>query len=98
MVKETIWGKISALASDIPGMMISIGSGFAGLLMPGPKGSAAANLLNGNIEDAFGAISYNYAGVNVYSNQNDLGSMLKRAKGTWAAVAGQLLKSIYKSF
>jgi sulfur transfer protein SufE len=79
-------------------MMITIGSGLAGLLMPSPSGSAAHNLLNGDIEEFFDAIAYNYAGINTKSNSNSFGSMLKRAKGTWAAVAGRILKSVYQSF
>ena len=46
MADTSIWAKVSGLASDVPGMMISIGSGFAGLLMPSPSGTAAANLLS----------------------------------------------------
>ena len=95
---DSIVAKISGLASDVPGMMISIGSGFAGLLMPSPSGTAAANLLNGELEGFFDAIAYNYAGVNTKSSENGLGQMLRRAKGTWAAIGGQILKSVYKSF
>lgn len=79
-------------------MMIRIGSGFAGLLMPSPSGSAAANLLNGEFEGFFDAIAYNYAGVNTKSGKNSLGTMFRRASGTWAAVGGQILLSIYESF
>lgn len=96
--KESIWSKVSRLASDVPGMMITIGSGFAGLLMPSPSGTAAANLLNGELEGFFDAVAYNYAGVNTKSNSNSLGQIFKRAKGTWAAVGGQILKAVYHSF
>lgn len=86
------------MASDLPATMITIGSGLAGLLMPSPSGSAASNMLNGEIEGTFDAIAYNYAGVNTRSNKNGLGDILKRAKGTWAAVGGQILKSVYRAF
>ena len=98
MADETIWSKVSRLSSDVPGMMITIGSGLAGLLMPSPSGSAAANLLNGEFEGFFDAIAYNYAGINTKSNQNSLGSMFRRAKGAWAAIGGKILKSVYQSF
>lgn len=96
--KPTIWARVSGLASDVPGMMITIGSGLAGLLMPSPSGSAAANLLNGEFEGFFDAVAYNYAGINTKSGQNSLGLMFKRAKGAWAAIGGKILKDIYTSF
>ena len=98
MANETIWAKVSRLANDVPGMMITIGSGLAGLLMPSPTGSAAANLLNGEFEGFFDAVAYNYAGINTKSNENSLGSMFRRAKGAWAAIGGKILKSVYQSF
>jgi hypothetical protein len=98
MADETIWSKVSRIASDTPGMMITIGSGLAGLLMPSPSGSAAANLLNGEFEGFFDAVAYNYAGINTKSNSNSLGSMFRRAKGAWAAIGGKILKSVYQSF
>ncbi len=79
-------------------MMIRIGSGLAGLLMPSPSGSAASNMLNGEFEGMFDAIAYNYAGINTKSNQNSLGSMFRRAKGAWAAIGGKILLSVYESF
>lgn len=96
--KVSIWAKVSQLANDVPGMMITIGAGFAGLLMPSPSGSAAANLLNGEFEGFFDAIAYNYAGINTKSSNNSLGMSFRRAKGAWAAVAGKILKSVYQSF
>ena len=96
--KPTIWAKVSTLSGNIPGMMIRIGSGLAGLLMPSPSGSAASNMLNGEFEGMFDAIAYNYAGINTKSNQNSLGSMFRRAKGAWAAIGGKILLSVYESF
>jgi hypothetical protein len=90
--------KISRLASDVPGMMITIGSGLAGLMMPSPSGTAASNILNGDFEGFFDAVAYNYAGVNTRSNNNGIGQVMVRAKGTWAAVGGQILKAVYNSF
>lgn len=95
---ESIIAKVSRIASDIPGTMITIGSGLAGMLMPGPNGSAASNLLNGNFEGFFDAIAYNYAGVNTKSNNNNLGTVFTRARGAWVAVGGKILKSVYQSF
>lgn len=96
--KVSVWAKVTQIARDTPRMMIIIGSGLAGLLMPSPTGSAAANLLNGEFEGFFGAVAYNYAGINVSSNQNSLGSMFRRAKGAWAAIGGKILASVYDSF
>ena len=98
MVTESIMAKVSRVASDVPGQMISWGSGLAGLLMPSPQGSAASNLLGGDFEGFFDAIAFNYAGINTKSNENSIGLMFKRAKGAWAAIGGKILKSVYTSF
>ena len=88
-----ILDKIRDIAPTIPGLIITIVSGFAGLAMPGYCKSAIGHLRDGNIEGAFGSAGYNYLGVDLYG-PNTFGSMWSRAKGLKVAIMGQFAKAL----
>jgi hypothetical protein len=92
MVK--ILDKIRSEAKSIPNTIIDIGSGLAGLFMPGHGGSAARHIANGNVEGAFNAATLNYVGIDVMGGGNSLGNMIRRAKGTQAVIIGKLFKGL----
>jgi hypothetical protein len=85
--------KIRDFAPTIPGLVITIVAGGAGLAMPGYGKSALAHLKDGNVEGAFASAGYNYLGVDLHG-PNTFGSMWARAKGLKVAIAGKFAKML----
>jgi len=89
-----ILDKLRAFSPTVPGLVIDIVSGGAGLFMPGYGKSAAKSLSQGDWEGAFGSAGYNYLGVDMYGSNNNIGTMWNRAKGLKVAIWGKIAKTL----
>ena len=90
-----ILDSIRNFAPSIPGMMMDIIGGTAGLFLPGYGRSSFAHLREGNLEGAYASAAINYLGVDVYGNSNTFGNMWSRASGMKIAILGKVVKALY---